>query len=208
MTFFNFTLPAADGSSLVDEQVHLNDNWDKLDSRLTQLQSDTTNTIAAPIPVGTEALVNGDVQVWTGNAWRGPDNIPASWNAWYTLPIAGVVARAGYEPRVRVNTMMRKTMIVGGVQYDAAASVWPAGEFQITSDTSGLDAQYAPQSGPVWAYGGASQSTSGGTTDYSGSRVKIEKHPTAAILKVTVQHQGLYDGGGNFIMLDGIGWFW
>lgn len=206
MAFFNFNLLTdPPGDPLIDEDVYLNQNWDKLDSRLNQFQQ-IPNTIAATIPIGTEAFrTSGLVMVWTGSAWRNADSIPLGWSAWNLISIepAAAVNRPGFELKYRVNTVCRKVELAGGLRATAASGPWVRGKILVTTTTGGIPAANKP------VYDHIQQSATGiGTVagQFASARIHIEANGTNSV-KLFVSYQG-DDIGGNFVMFDNVKWFY
>lgn len=207
MTFFTFTLMTdPPGDPLVNEDTQLNDNWDSVDTRLAQFQV-KPNTIAATVPIGTEAMQNssGSVAVHTGSGvWAFPGSIPAGWGAWTTLPLlAPVVERPSFTPKYRINTTIRKVELAGGLRADVSANPWARSKVQATANTGGIPDANKPVNNNI------QQGAVGiGTTDgqFAGARIHIESNAGNSV-KISVSYQG-DDIGGNFVMLDNVKWFY
>lgn len=202
MVFFNFNLitdPPAD--EFVDEQVHLNANMDKLDTRLNQFTF-SPNTVTSP-PIGTEAFNATSVAVWTGSSWRVPDAIPNGWSAWTTIPTQAPVAeRPGWTPYWRVNPTIRCVELCGGFRADSVAGPWSKTKVQVSSLT-GIPITYNPVYDSIQQIACGISSTSG---QFAGARLFIEAQVTNPV-KLSVAYQG-DDVGGNFVMIDGVKWFY
>lgn len=205
MAFFDFNLMTdPPGDPLVDETLQLNANWDKLDTRLSQFQV-RPNTVAAVIPVGTEAMrADGVINVWTGAAWRNPNSIPGNWGAWTTLPLlAPVVERPGFTPKYRINTIFRKVELAGGLRADVGAGAWAKAKVPVTTNAGGIPDANKPVSNGIQQ---GSTGISAVAGEFAGARIFIESNAGNSVL-ISVGYQG-DNVGGNFVMLDNVKWFY
>lgn len=202
--FFDFNLITdPPGDELVDEQSQLNANLDKMDSRLNQFQQQPDNTVVSP-PVGTEALIGNIIRVWTGSAWRFADNPNSGWGSWATIAlVAPYVHRTGFTLQYRVNTMIRKVELAGGLYAAAAQTAWPRSKVQVTANTGGIPDTYKPVNNHPQT-GAAGIGTTAG--QFAGARIWVESNAGNSI-KLSVSYQG-DDIGGNFVMLDPVRWWY
>lgn len=202
--YLNFAkiLPNSPNDPVVNEVTQTNANWDLLD---TQMQSYLTG-IPTPTEVGQESFdSNFRYTVWDGAAKRIPDDIDASWSAWTAIPmLAPRVVRASFTPRWRSNSAYRMVELAGGIQFDNVASQWTMGSsFQFNSLAAGSPANTL---GPV---GGthkspAATALSAGTTVVASALITIDT--SGSFVRMAAQYLG-GPGGGNFIQLDQV-WWW
>lgn len=205
MTYLNFTkiAPPAPNDPNVSRVNHLNNNWDHLESKLGPYVNGGS---LSGIDRGQEYFdSNFRFAVFDGTATRVPDDIDAAWSAWTALPILSPrVIRPSFTPRWRNNSLLRMVELSGGVLFDSAASAWTMGSaFQLNVLGSGSP----PSSmGPVGANDNrpCATSLSAGTGVASAGRVNISTSGSWVML--TGQYMGA-TGGGNFIMLDQV-WWW
>lgn len=205
MTYLNFTkiTPAAPNDPFVNVVTHLNNNWDEID---TKLFAHTLMNITLVNPDQGQDFVTGlqKFRIWTGAAYREPDDIDSAWSAWTALPLSGNVApRVGFTPRWRSNSLLRLVELAGGIQKDGAGSAWPAALVVATTGTSGIANTFLPIGGVVYQQSAAALPTSSTnsaagwhTIDVSGAWVRIQTRYSGG------------PGGGNFVMLDGIKWWY
>lgn len=206
MPFFNFNLLTdPPGDPFVDEDFYWNQNMDKLDTKLAMFDS-APNTLTGSIPTGTEAIQTsgGEVRVWNGSTWRQADSIPGSWGAWTTFGLLSpVVERPLFTPKYRINSSIRRVELSGGLRADVSAGAWSRTKVQVTTNTGGIPDANKPVFDCI-------QQTACGigtvTGQFAGARVFIEANAGNSV-KISVGYQG-DDVGGNFVMLDGIKWFY
>lgn len=205
VNYLNFTkiTPASPSDPLVDEAAQLNANWDQLDAKLTPLMNGGTLTLAQ---AGQEYLdSNSRFAVWDGTAARVPDDIDSAWSAWTNIPmLAPRVIRTSFQPKWRSNSLIRKVELNGGIQFNAAADPWTQGSaFQFNALSAGSPANTL---GPV---GGkhvnqCATGLTGGTSVTAGGYIVIDT--SGSFVRMTAQSLG-GGGGGNFIQLDQV-WWW
>ena len=207
MTYFNFTkiTPPAPNDPLVDEVAQLNNNWDHIDTKLSPYLTGGTLT---DVETGQEFLdTNLRFAVWDGAAIRIPDDIDGAWSAWTALPMfAPRVARASYTPRWRNNSAYRMVELAGGAQFNVAQDPWTlGGYFTLNADSAGaIPASMIPIGGTHVSQ--AAAALSAGTTVVAGAMIRIDKPGGNTFCRVSVQYMG-GPGGGNFIQLDRV-WWW
>lgn len=207
MGFFNFNLitdPPND--EFVNEDTQLNQNLDKLDTKLALFPA--LPTVITPLVMGTEVLNDSDPfpspAVWDGTGWRYMDNDDEDFDLWQSLPlIAPITGRTGIMPRYRVNTVIRKVELAGGVLATAAAAAWSRTKVQITANTGGILDAYKP----VGTQSIQQVATGAGTAagQFASARITIEGNAGNSV-KISVSYQG-DNVNGNFVQLDGAGWY-
>ena len=213
MVYFNFnyvTDPPNDET--VNNETQLNDNWELLDTKLQGWNQKPSN-IVAPIPVGTEALDPqhpGDeyrIAVYDGTDWVRSLNHVTSWAAWSNLGLRSpTVERSGFTPRIRANPWKREVMLSGGVLFNVAADPWPTGsDVEITSDTA-IQSSLAPVPGNRVCYQAATSQVTGANT-IATAIIIVSLKASPARVAIDIRFQG-DAGGGNFVMLDGLKWWY
>lgn len=212
MAYFNFnyvTDPPND--QLVNYQTHLNNNWLEVNNKIKGFNVVPT-TLVNP-PVGTEAYFpeapaseNTRIAVYDGTAWRRAINHTSGFTAWQPLTLRSpVVARPGYPPVVKLDIVNRRAILSGGVQYGAAAPAWPTTIVEITDDLA-MDTTLNPINGGFSIHTGATAPVTV-AGQFSSAVVYMEAVSTGtAHVAIKVGYQGSA-GGGNFVMLDGISWW-
>jgi hypothetical protein len=211
LAYFNFnyvTDPPND--ELVSVENDLNVNWQDVNEKIKGFQTQP-NTIIAP-PIGTEAYYpglpttdKGRVAVYNGADWIRSVNPNSGWTAWQAITLRSpVVLRPNFPPVAKINIYERRVVLSGGVLFGAAAPAWPtANSVEITSDTA-FDTSVAPVNGGL----SVQQTATGQITTAGGfSSSVVYAQLTGSRIAIRVQYQG-DAGGGNFIMLDGITWWY
>lgn len=207
MVYMNFTkiAPPAPNDPTVNEVTQLNNNWDLLDSKLSPYMS---GGAISDIETGQEIFASGfRFGVWNGAAVRTPDDIDAAWSAWTAIPMFSPrVVRAGFTPRWRNNSLLRMVELSGGVLFNAAADPWTMGSlFTINADSAGaIPASMTPVGGT--SRSPAATGLTAGTTVVAGALAIIDKPGGNTFTRIQCQYMG-GPGGGNFIMLDQV-WWW
>ena len=214
MVYFNFnyvTNPPAD--EFVDVDTQLNNNWTEVDNKLKPFNQKPSDFTGITIPKGTVAFnptpgSETRMAVWNGSTWKNSVSQSGNWSSWADLGIRSpTVIRSGFTPRWRFHTGLKKVELVGGVQFDGAASAWPTGStIEITSD-SALNTTYLPANTAQASYrqGAVGQITT--ANGFASAVILIESKSSPSRTAVSVRYQG-DAGGGNFIMLDGISWWY
>jgi hypothetical protein len=208
VAYFNFTkiAPPAPNDPNVNEVTQLNDNWDHLDSKLSPYMSGGALT---GLETGQEVFASGfRFAVYDGSGVRSPDDIDAAWSAWTNLPMfAPRVIRAGFTPRWRNNSLLRMVELSGGVLFNAAADPWTMGALlTINADSAGaIPASMAPIGGS--SRSPAATSLTAGTSVVSGAFCIIDKPGGNTFCRIQAQFMG-GPGGGNFLMLDQVMWWY
>lgn len=207
MGIFNFNLITdPPGDEYVDEESQLNHNWDQIESGLGWLQY--YNAQPPSLDVGIEALTGGNRHaVWNGSALRTPYSIPSGWTAWTTLtPVSPYVVRgAAYPFKWRRNSELRKVQVTGGIINTASAVAWPHTSWA-TFLTTGIASTYQPVGGlhlQHTATSGINSTVVG--EDVAASRVRART--VGATVWLEAHYMGA-DGGGNFLMLDRLEWYY
>jgi hypothetical protein len=207
LPYFNFnyvTDPPNDET--VNVETDLNDNFEELATKLDGFNKNP-NTIVGP-PVGTEALVSGNrVAVWDGTTWRLAFNQATSWTSWQTLtPKAPVGIQGGFTPKARVNPVIRCVQLTGILNYNAGAA-WPtASDVDLFADTD-IGPTYAPVPGGL-AHCQVATSQVTGVNQAATANIRIQ-HITSGTARVGLFARFQGDaGGGNFVVLDKIEWWY
>jgi hypothetical protein len=208
MAYLNFTkiTPAAPNDPNVNEVTQLNDNWDQLDAKLQPLIIGGT---LINVEVGQEFPDNSfNFAVWDGAASVTPDDIAQAWTAWTNLPMAtGRFIRSTFQPKWRDNPLTRQIQLTGGVQFDSGAGAWPMGtSFLLNADSSGSPPlSKLPIGGKHVQTAAAALTATPAVT--AGAHIIVENPGgTSGFVRVKAQYMG-GPGGGNFIMLDQV-WWW
>jgi hypothetical protein len=206
MSYFSFTnVTPPPNDELVNEITHLNNNWDHLDAKIAALQGHGSFTNQE---VGQEVIVlntgNLSLGVWNGSTWVFPSQPNSAWTTWTALPLtSSPIARPSFTPRYRVNTGLKVGELTGGLQVDGAASAWTASAIvTVTPTTTGvLGSTYTP--GTRFYTGDCA--TSIPTSNVAGGQWMIDNANDGFRLRVRFMGTS---GGGNFLQLNGIRWFW
>jgi hypothetical protein len=213
MTYFDFnfvTDPPADET--VDEQTQLNENYEDLDLKLQGWNQKPCAIVGSP-PVGTEGLDPqhpGDeyrIAVYDGTNWVRSLNHVSSWGAWSNLSLrAPAVERAGFTPRIRINEWTRQVQLSGGVLLNVAADPWPTGsDVEITADAA-IANSFAPVPGGLSFFEAATSAVTAASSFAAALiRISTEAGPSRTSIKVRFQGDA---GGGNFVMLDRLKWWY
>lgn len=203
--YLNFTkiIPPKPNDPVVNEATQINANLAMLD---TQLQPYMLGGSLTLTEVGQESF-NGAFRysVWDGTSQILPDDIDSGWSAWTALPILSPrVLRTGFTPRWRNNSFTRMVELSGGVNFDASANPWTLGsQFQINQLASGSPtSSLAPIGGTHKSP--CATALSAGTTLVAGGLVTVDS--SGGFVRINAQYMG-GPGGGNFLMLDQI-WWW
>lgn len=214
MTYFDFnfvTDPPAD--EFVDVETQLNDNWEDVETKILPFNQKPSNFGAIPKPVGTEAFrptagFEHRISVWDGAEWRSSLAHSTSWGLWQAVLIrAPTVIRPNFPVVARVNAMLRKVEISGGVLFDGAASAWPTGTtVEITADTA-IQSSFAPANTAKMAVQQVGSSAITAVNGFASAVAMVEQKAGPDRTSISVRFQG-DAGGGNFIMLDGLGWYY
>lgn len=207
MPFLNFTkiTPPAPSDPTVNEVTQLNNNWDHLETKLAPY---LVGGVLNDVEVGQEWL-DGSFRfiVWNGASQRVPDDIDAAWSAWTALPMfAPRVGRTGFTPRWRNNSLLRIVQLAGGVYWNVAQDPWTlGGYFTLNADSAGaIPAAMVPIGGTHT--GPAATALTEGTSVVSGASITVDKPGGNTFIRVRGQYMG-GPGGGNFIQLDQV-WWW
>lgn len=208
---FNYVTPPPDDET-VDEQTQLNANWEEVENKTRPFNQQPGDFTGITIPVGAMAIqldgASNRMAAWTGTEWINSVNPMAIWEDWQTISLrAPVVARPGYDVKAKVDVVSRRIVLMGGVILNATADIWnTATTYEITSDTAIQDT-FAPANDDFMSIqqGATGQTTTAGS--FASAVVTIEKKASPARTAVSVRWQGEV-AGGNFIMLDGIEWWY
>lgn len=201
---FTKILPPKPNDPVVNEATILNGNWDLLDTKLQPYMIGGTLTLSE---IGQEYF-DADFRyaVWDGSSGILPDDIDSAWSAWTNIPmLAPRVIRSAFQPKWRSNSLIRKVELTGGIQFDASANPWTMGtSFQFNSLAAGSPANTL---GPI---GGkhispCAVALTGGTSVTAGGYVTIDT--SGSFVRMACQYLG-GGGGGNFVMLDQVRWWY
>jgi hypothetical protein len=218
MAYFNFnyvTNPPAD--ELVNEVTQLNNNWSEIELKTAPFNQMPANFAGVPIPggipLGTEAFdpdpADADpnrIAVWNGTIWARSINHQSAWGAWQTLGLrAPIVARPGFPPKAKIDAIARHVVLTGGVQLNATADPMGTTTYEITDDVSIQNTLAPANGGQSRQFGAAAALTGAGT--FSNAMVLIDNKTGPNRTAISVRWQG-DAGGGNFVMLDGVEWWY
>lgn len=204
--YFNFTkiTPVAPNDPLVDEVTQLNNNWDQLETKLTPYM----NGGAIGMAQAGQETFDGSFRyaVWDGAALRIPDDIDAAWSAWTAIPmLAPRVIRPSFTARWRSNSILRMVELSGGIQFDAAANPWTMGSsFQFNTLGAGSPANTLGPIGGKHVSPVATALTAGTSVTANGI-VTIDT--SGSFVRMAAQYLG-GGGGGNFMELEQVWWFY
>lgn len=191
---------------LVDEESLLNENWEKADIGLHLLQQEEVDPVDPPVGLDVFRKLDGDVHraVWIGGSYRFASSIPLGWGSWIELGLESpVVARPGWTPKARVNERIRQVQLTGGVRADSSSSAWPSSSVQLTDDDTAINDSFGPVGGKS-----IQQSACGAIgTDGELATARITIEVVSSLVRIYAQWYG-ESGGGNFICLDGIKWWY
>lgn len=210
---FNYVTdpPNDEKVSVVDQ---LNDNWQELDDKLTVFNQLPANFGAFAVPIGTEAYdpdpahAEPDrIAVWTGSIWARGISAATAWGqAWQTIAIRSpLVIRTGFPVKARINNVIRCIQLTGGVYVNATQDAWnTATTYEITTDTA-IQSDLAPVNGMHIQQCAAGAITT--ANGFASSVVTIEPKTSPSRTSISVRYQG-DAGGGNFISLDNVRWWY
>jgi hypothetical protein len=200
-----------------DEQVNhvtqINNNWQEVANKINCFNQKPANFTGITVPIGTEALDpsgGGDpnrIAVWDGTGWRKGLNHGTAWGSWSSIALRSpTVERTGFTPKMKVNTFSRKVVLAGGVYFNVAQDPWPTNTtVEITTDTA-ISTSFTPAVSGISVHQGATgQITT--ASGFASAVVGIESLTSPTRLAIRVRYQG-DAGGGNFVMLDGISWWY
>jgi len=215
LAYFNFnyvTDPPNDET--VDYTTQLNANWQDVANKIEPFNHQPAEFGDIPVPIGTEAfdpehLESGHrIAVWTGSQWARSLNHISAWTTWQPIEIRAPRAiRPFYEPEARIDAISRRVVLRGGVQYNAAADPWPTGTtLEITSDLAIQSALAPVNDGESYSQGATGQIVTANGFASAIIWIHLETIPTPRVA-ISVRYQG-DAGGGNFVMLDGIEWWY
>lgn len=208
MAYFNFTkiAPPAPNDPNVNEVTQLNDNWDVIETKMAPY---IVGGVISDVEEGQEFFSGVDFRfaVSDGVGIIFPDDIDAGWSAWTQMPIAATrTHRPGFTWRWRNNSMLRMVELSGGVLFNAAADPWTMGStFTLNADSAGaIPASMLPIGGVHKSQ--AATALTAGTSVVAGAAITVDKPGPNTFLRVFAQYMG-GPGGGNFIQLDQV-WWW
>lgn len=193
----------------VDAITQLNDNWQDVNDKLIGFNQ-SPNDITGP-PIGIEAFApvpdQARIAAWDGAVWRLSINHSSIWGSWQAVTLrAPVVERTGFPVMARVDPIGRRVVFSGGVYFNAAQDAWPTGsDVEITDDTA-IGVSLSPSTAGLSYYQAATSqvTTAGG---FASANVRIQEVTGPDRVGLFVRFQG-DAGGGNFVMLDGLTWWY
>lgn len=208
MAYFNFnyvTNPPLD--ELVNPTTQLNANWQEVDDKIKGFNTQP-NTVINP-PLGSEALHPVDthrIGVWNGTEWIRSINPNLSWGVWtaFNLLAPAVQRSAVFTPKYKVNSVYARVALSGGVLFNVAADPWPTGTTVRITDTGAIPIAYKPLGG--WSYQTVAVSTPSGAGGFSSAQAIVDAVTDPSDIRISIRFQG-DSGGGNFVMLDSLGWW-
>lgn len=208
MVYFNFNkiVPPKPNDPTVDEMAALNNNWDVLDAGITPYINGGT---ISNIEQGQEFYGPGSTfAVWDGAATRTADDITSAWSAWTNLPLnASRAIRSGFQPKWRNNSLLRMVELAGGFQADASATAFTPGNiYFVTADVAGGIPQSMAPNGGGATYRQCATALTAGTAVVASGYIIIDKPGAETHVRLRSQYLG-GSGGGNFIQLDQV-WWW
>lgn len=205
MALFNFNLiTPPPNDELVNEITQLNDNWDELELKLNYFQG--TGPVPSSFEIGSEVYANNRHMVWTGTAWSSPVSIGQSWTVWNGIDAqAPFTVRPGLPFKYRSQPNVRKVQLTGGMVNTGSANPWPKGVWNVINSTQ-IPAAFAPVGG-VHIQHSATSALPGAPvgSDVAAARIRVTGNGSAPVL-VEVHWMGA-DGGGNFVQVDGVEWY-
>lgn len=213
MAYFDFnyvTDPPNDET--VDEVTQLNDNWQEVANKINPFNQSPADFTGITVPKGTEAFdpehagSENRIAAWNGTTWIRSLNHGSAWNAWQLVPIrAPRVLRTGFPVAIRVNQVTRHVVLMGGVLFDAGSGAWTTNTtYEITTDAA-IQQSLAPVGGLSYQQGATGMITT--ANGFASAVVEIKSATGPDRTAISVRYQG-DAGGGNFIMLDGIEWWY
>ena len=213
LAYFDFnyvTDPPND--EFVDEVGQLNDNWQEVADKINPFNQKPADFTGITVPVGTEAFdpehVGSEdrIAVWNGTTWIRSLNHTTSWDTWELVPVrAPRLIRTGFPLVYRLNQVTRRVVLMGGVQFDAGAGPWTTNTtYEITTDAA-LPVSLAPVGDLSYQQAATGQVTV--ANQFASAIIEIKAATGPDRTAISVRYQG-DAGGGNFIMLDGIEWWY
>jgi len=214
MTYFNLnyiTDPPDD--ELVNPQTQLNANFTEFDNKLQPFRKSPADFKNYTIPKGTEAFdpdpTHNDptrIAAFTGTTWARSLNHIGPWTGWQLIDIRPpLLPRPGFPVQARVNSLTRQVELQGGVILNSTSDAFSRSTtYEITTDTTINDLTFAPVGGYYMEMASSSAITTAG--GYAGAVAIVETKTNPSRVAISVRYQG-DAGGGNFIMLDNVGWW-
>lgn len=204
---FNKIAPPAPDDPQVDVDTQLNDNWDLADEKLSLISQEPVLNVLLDAEVGQEWIYNGRLGVWDGAALVFPEDIEAAWTPWEILVLTAPTGpRTSFTPKWRRNTLVKQVELSGGVIYNSAAA-WPTSFTVFSADTevAGIPIAYQPNGGIT--YVAAATSIPSGVNRGAGANIAIDVPGVNPSCRLRARFMG-GSGGGNFIALDGVRWYY
>lgn len=207
MAYFSFnkiTPPAPDDPN-VDEVTQLNENWDTIDLKIDPYINGGT---ISDIEIGQEfPNANFDFCVQGSGGTVIPDDISEGWSAWTNIPLLSPRSSpVGLTPKWRNNSLLRMVELTGAVTFNVAADPWTLGSsFLVNGDVVGSPPGSMQPIGNLH-YSPAAAGLPADPAITAGGFITIEQPGGSTYTRIRAQYLG-GPGGGNFISLDQV-WWW
>ena len=189
----------------VNVVTQLNDNWDIIDLRFREMQSQPVALPTNP-DVGQQYGGADANQVWTGSSWKSPVAGNTSWSAWSTISgfVAPFVGSASFPPQYRTNSVLRQVEMRGRIQNTASGSGWDNFYYDLNPMSVGVPIAFAPIDDKVMFPACSSLSA------ISSSAIVIaEKRVGQTIVWFQMKQNGQMSAAtGNYISFDNVRWFY
>lgn len=213
MTYFNFNyITDPPNDELVDPVTQLNDNWQELANKIDGFNQLPSNITSPPVgteafyPLGTDPVEHRRIAVYNGTTWYRSMSPNTGWTTWQAFTLRSPVAeRTGFTPVIRANTFTRRIQVSGGVIHNTGGA-WPTSDIEITGSAALLSANAPATGGSHYQ-----QLATAGIMTANGfasavARVELRNDPARTAIYVRWQGDSL--ASGNFIMLDGLQWWY
>lgn len=213
MVYFNFTyITDPPNDELVDPSAQLNNNWQEVADKIDGFNKLPNEIVNPPVgteafyPLGTDVIEHRRIAVYNGTTWIRSLSHGTGWTAWTAFPLRSpVTERSGFTPVIRANTMLRLIQVSGGVIYNSGAA-WPTGsDIEITTD-AGISTVNQPIGGLHHNQLATAQIMTAGGFASAVARVQLISSPNH--VGIFIRWQGDSLASGNFVMLDGLSWWY
>lgn len=204
MTYLN--LHNTSPTELVSPITALDDNWDKIDSKIAGM-----NSHGSPVGTGVVGAEEGieftssetippDIAVYTASAAFKKIQNPASetWGAWQNITLAsGFSAVSGRTPQLKVSNY-GQVRCRGAIQYGTGTTAWPTGYQTVNTGQFGssvctrticVNLTATPTGSTTWAFGQFYISIASG------------------IVTMWIVYSGTALASGNRVSLDSLSWY-
>lgn len=187
-------------TDVINEVTQLNNNWDVIDTKFSQLvQTGSVNPVTGAVTGvewhGSTPTVSS-LQAYDGTTWQAPQS--ETWGAWQTITLtAPYVAKAGDPPQLRVSNCKNVEMRGGIVNGSTPAPFPNSGYILINSGQFGTG--YLPEMTAVTPIPGNLTTTAGQfVTGFS--YVTVSGSPLKVAIYILLQGERSVN---NFLKLDG-----